>query len=92
MLDGNAIVLADRNITGIGGIHGGDTATPRAAFTPDGTLRISGTSPDTPCMLFRTDGTRIATGTAAEIATKAMGIAKGHYILRIGSETLKLVR
>ena len=92
MLEGNAIVLADRNITGIGGIHGGDTATPRAAFTPDGTLRISGTSPDTPCMLFRTDGTRIATGTAAEIATKAMGIAKGHYILRIGSETLKLVR
>ena len=92
MLDGNAIVLADRNITGIGGIHGVDTATPRAAFTPDGTLRISGTSPDTPCMLFRTDGTRIATGTAAEIATKAMGIAKGHYILRIGSETLKLVR
>ncbi|MCI6555195.1 MAG: hypothetical protein MSA43_06010 [Prevotella sp.] len=92
MLDGNAIVLADRNITGIGGIHGGDTATPRAAFTPDGTLRISGTSSDTPCMLFRTDGTRIATGTAAEIATKAMGIAKGHYILRIGSETLKLVR
>lgn len=92
MLDGNAIVLADRNITGIGGIHGVDTATPRAAFTADGTLRISGTSPDTPCMLFRTDGTRIATGTAAEIATKAMGIAKGHYILRIGSETLKLVR
>ena len=92
MLEGNAIVLADRNITGIGGIHGGDTATPRAAFTPDGTLRISGTSPDTPCMLFRTDGRRIATGTAAEIATKAMGIAKGHYILRIGSETLKLVR
>lgn len=92
MLEGNAIVLADRNVTGIGGIHGGDTATPRAAFTPDGTLRISGTSPDTPCMLFRTDGTRIATGTAAEIATKAMGIAKGHYILRIGSETLKLVR
>ena len=92
MLEGNAIVLADRNITGIGGIHGGDTATPRAAFTPDGTLRISGTSSDTPCSLFRTDGTRIATGTAAEIATKAMGIAKGHYILRIGSETLKLVR
>ena len=92
MLDGNAIVLADRNITGIGGIHGVDTATPRAAFTPDGTLRISGTSSDTPCSLFRTDGTRIATGTAAEIATKAMGIAKGHYILRIGSETLKLVR
>ncbi len=92
MLDGNAIVLADRNITGIGGIHGVDTATPRAAFSPDGTLRISGTSPDTPCSLFRTDGTRIATGTAAEIATKAMGIAKGHYILRIGSETLKLVR
>lgn len=92
MLDGNAIVLADRNITGIGGIHGGDTATPRAAFTPDGTLRISGTSSDTPCSLFRTDGTRIATGTAAEIATKAMGIAKGQYILRIGSETLKLVR
>ena len=92
MLDGNAIVLADRNITGIGGIHGGDTATPRAAFTPDGTLRISGTSSDTPCSLFRTDGTRIAAGTAAEIATKAMGIAKGHYILRIGSETLKLVR
>lgn len=92
MLDGNAIVLADRNITGIGGIHGVDTATPRAAFTPDGTLRISGTSSDTPCSLFRTDGTRIAAGTAAEIATKAMGIAKGHYILRIGSETLKLVR
>ena len=92
MLDGNAIVLADRNITGIGGIHGVDTATPRAAFTPDGTLRISGTSSDTPCSLFRTDGTRIATGTAAEIATKAMGIAKGQYILRIGSETLKLVR
>lgn len=92
MLDGNAIVLADRNITGIGGIHGVDTATPRAAFTPDGTLRISGTSSDTPCSLFRTDGTRIATGTASEIATKAMGIAKGHYILRIGSETLKLVR
>lgn len=92
MLDGNAIVLADRNITGIGGIHGVDTATPRAAFTPDGTLRISGTSSDTPCSLFRTDGTRIATGTAAEIATKAMGIAKGHYILRIGSETMKLVR
>lgn len=92
MLDGNAIVLADRNVTGIGGIHGGDTTAPRAAFSPDGTLRISGTSPDTPCSLFRTDGTRIATGTAAEIATKAMGIAKGHYILRIGSETLKLVR
>ena len=92
MLDGNAIVLADRNVTGIGGIHGGDTTAPRAAFTPDGTLRISGTSPDTPCSLYRTDGTRIATGTAAEIATKAMGIAKGHYILRIGSETLKLVR
>ena len=92
MLDGNAIVLADRNVTGIGGIHGGDTTAPRAAFTPDGTLRISGTSSDTPCSLFRTDGTRIATGTAAEIATKAMGIAKGHYILRIGSETLKLVR
>ena len=92
MLEGNAIVLADRNVTGIGGIHGGDTTAPRAAFSPDGTLRISGTSPDTPCSLYRTDGTRIATGTAAEIATKAMGIAKGHYILRIGNKMLKLVR
>lgn len=89
VLAGNAIELY-QEISGINTLS--ENNHPRVYVDGVGKLNITGVSLDAQCFIYSSEGALVKAGTVAEVTASDGMLARGCYVLKVGTTTVKFVR
>ncbi|MGM9734696.1 MAG: hypothetical protein ACI3YT_11330 [Prevotella sp.] len=89
VLAGNAIELY-QEISGINTLS--ENNHPRVYVDGVGKLNITGVSLDAQCFIYSSEGALVKAGTVAEVTASGGMLARGCYVLKVGTTTVKFVR
>lgn len=89
VLAGNAIELY-QVISGINTLS--ENNHPRVYVDGVGKLNITGVSLDAQCFIYSSEGALVKAGTVAEVTASDGMLARGCYVLKVGTTTVKFVR